>query len=131
MVLDAKRRGSADTTINGLRPTNVPDHTVKVSGRLPTGKHSPVLSTQAAIGFTKAAAWSHPTTASMCPRGRNWMGHAIPNAWATKPWCGKPACRTTDERAWRSTHISSATYPAAIGNSRTLTASVLVGTMTV
>ena len=31
MVLDAKRRGSSDTTINGLRPTNVPDHTVKVS----------------------------------------------------------------------------------------------------
>ena len=33
MVLDAKRKGSANTSINGRRPTNVPSHTLKLGAQ--------------------------------------------------------------------------------------------------
>ncbi|HSN33911.1 MAG TPA: TonB-dependent siderophore receptor, partial [Ideonella sp.] len=33
MLLDAKRRGASDATLDGQRPTNVPEHTLKLASR--------------------------------------------------------------------------------------------------
>ena len=38
LLLDAKRRGASDPTLNGLRPTNVPEHTLKLASRYRIGQ---------------------------------------------------------------------------------------------
>lgn len=126
MVLDAKRRGSADTTINGLRPTNVPDHTVKVSAAYRL-ESIPGLSTQAAI-IHEGRRMVTPDNSQHVP---SWSQLDVGMRYTQR--LGNQAVvwqagvqNVTDKRAWRSTPYQFGHVYLLPLAPRSLTASVLV-----
>ncbi|MDE2076625.1 MAG: TonB-dependent siderophore receptor [Burkholderiales bacterium] len=126
MLLDAKRRNSADTTINGLRPTNVPDHTLKLSANYRVAS-VPGLSAQAAIIHEGRRMVTPDNTVHVPAWTQLDVGVRYVQRLSNQAITWQAGVQNlTDNRAWRSTpyefdHVY--LLPLA---PRTLTASVIV-----